>query len=184
MSDESAGLPWYRYFWPWFMVALLVTSFAGGMMTLRIAFSQRDSLVSEHWYADGERINRRLALEANAARRAIRAELRIDELTGEVRADLEGAGVTAERELTLRLEHPTRESDDLSVSLRRSGSGAFYGNVNARLAGSWYAQLAPASDAMPASEPSRPEAGRSSGWRLSARLRLPSAEPLRLGAGE
>ncbi|HXV36003.1 MAG TPA: FixH family protein [Myxococcota bacterium] len=175
-------MPWYRYFWPWFMVALLGTSFAAGMLTLQIAFSQRDSLVSEHWYAEGERINWRLALEANAARRAIRAELRIDELTGEVRIDLEGEGTAHLRELMLRLEHPTRESGDLSVSLRRSDSGSFYGNVNARLAGSWYAQLAPAVDPPPGPETSHPEIAHPSGWRLSASLRLPSARPLRLGA--
>jgi hypothetical protein len=46
-SDPTAGLPWYRYFWPWFIVALLVASVAAGISTVVIAFTNQDSLTSE-----------------------------------------------------------------------------------------------------------------------------------------
>ncbi len=110
-SDPTAGLPWYRYFWPWFIVALLFASVAAGISTVVIAFANRDSLVSESWYESGTQINRRLESEKNAVRRSLRAELRIDDVTGEVRVDLAGEGVAMLRELVLNLSHPTRASD-------------------------------------------------------------------------
>jgi len=178
-SDPTAGLPWYRYFWPWFIVALLFASVAGGIATVVIAFANQDSLVSESWYENGTQINRRLGSEANAVRRSIRAELNIDDLTGEVRVDLTGEGASKVRELVLDLSHPTQASRDLSIRLVRPDSGPFRGQLSAELRGRWYASLAPPKE-VPAGDSSMSEAmpmaaGR---WRLSTTLYLPSSKPL------
>ena len=41
-----AGLPWYRYFWPWFIVALLSASVAAGICTVVIAYRNADEIVA------------------------------------------------------------------------------------------------------------------------------------------
>jgi len=181
-SDPRAGLPWYRYFWPWFIVALLLASVAAGISTVVIAFSNRDSLVSESWYERGTEINRRLESESNAARRSIRAELRIDNMTGEVRVDLTGEGVAMLRELVLDLSHPTRASSDRSIALVRPDSGSFRGQLSAELNGRWYASLAPRA-AVSAADPSASSAMsvESNSWRLTSTLQLPSTKPLIMG---
>jgi hypothetical protein len=183
--DPAAGLPWYRYFWPWFIVALLFASVAAGISTVVIAFLYQDSLVSESWYENGTQINRRLESEKNAVQKSLRAELRIDNATGEVRVDLAGDGVAMLRELVLDLSHPTRASSDRSISLIRPDSGSFRGQLSAQLTGRWYAVLAPpeavsagdssASSAMPVA---------SDLWRLSTTLNLPSSKPLVMGGSE
>jgi hypothetical protein len=178
-SDPTAGLPWYRYFWPWFIVALLCASIAAGVSTVVIAFSNQDSLVSESWYESGTQINRRLESEGNALRRSIRAELQIDDVTGEVRLDLTGEGVETVRALALALSHPTRASSDRSILLVRSDAGPFRGQLNAKLSGRWYAVLAP-SDLASTGDASAPVATAvaSDSWRLTTTLQLPSSEPL------
>lgn len=37
--------PWYRQFWPWFIIALPAAAVAGGLLTLWIAMSNPDYLV-------------------------------------------------------------------------------------------------------------------------------------------
>jgi hypothetical protein len=181
-SDPRAGLPWYRYFWPWFIVALIFASVAGGVSTVVIAFSNQDSLVSESWYESGTQINRRLESETNAVRRSIRAELEIDDATGEVRVELTGEDVATVRELVLDLSHPTRASSDQSIALVRSGAGSFRGQLSEKLSGRWYASLAPrkSASAGDASEPNAMPAA-SGAWRLTTTLHLPSSEPLIMG---
>ncbi len=181
-SDPTAGLPWYRYFWPWFIVALILASVAGGVATVLIAFANQDSLVSESWYESGTQINRRLESETNAQRRSIRAELRIDNTTGEVRVELTGEGLATVRELVLDLSHPTRAASDRSISLVRPDAGPFRGQLSAELSGRWYASLAPR-EAAPAGDSPVPQGapGGSDAWRLTTTLYLPSAEPLIMG---
>ncbi len=182
--DPTAGLPWYRYFWPWFIIALLFTSVAAGVSTVVIAFANQDSLVSESWYENGVQINRRLESETNAVRRSIRAELRIDNATGEVRIELTGEGLATVRELVLDLSHPTRASSDRSISLVRPDLGPFRGQLSAELSGRWYASLAPPKAASAGDSPAPkglPSA--SDSWRLTTTLYFPSSEPLIMGAG-
>jgi hypothetical protein len=181
-ADPTAGLPWYCYFWPWFIVALLCASVAGGIATVVIAVANQDSLVSESWYKSGTQINRRLASEKNAVRRSIRAEIRIDDLTGEVRIDLTGGNVAMLRELVLDLSHPTQASSDRTISLARPDSGFFRGQLSAELSGRWYASLAPP-EVVAAGTSSAPKdlPLASDAWRLSGTLYLPSSKALVLG---
>lgn len=39
---EATGLPWYRHFWPWFIVGLLGVSVVGSLVTVAIAYRHRD----------------------------------------------------------------------------------------------------------------------------------------------
>jgi hypothetical protein len=181
-SDSTSGLAWHRYFWPWFIVALLFASFVAGVSLVVIAFANQDSLVSELWYESGTQINRRLESERNATRQSIRAELRIDSTTGEVRVDLTGEGVATVQKLVLDLSHPTRASRDRSISLVRSDSGSFRGQLSAQLSGRWYAVLAPLYAASASELPvSSATVDASDPWRLTTTLHLPSLEFLVMG---
>lgn len=41
-TSEEPGLPWYRYFWTWFIVILLGISIAGSLWTVSIAYGLGD----------------------------------------------------------------------------------------------------------------------------------------------
>jgi hypothetical protein len=41
-QGRPVGGPWYRYFWPWFIVGLLGISVAGSLLTVAIAVDGAD----------------------------------------------------------------------------------------------------------------------------------------------
>ena len=52
--------PWYRQFWPWFLIALPATVVVAGLTTWWIAAHKADSLVVDDYYKEGLAINRQL----------------------------------------------------------------------------------------------------------------------------
>ncbi|MGD9021258.1 MAG: FixH family protein [Lysobacterales bacterium] len=49
--EKQDTKPWYRQFWPWFIIALPAAAVAAGLFTLWLAISNPDSLViSEQEY--------------------------------------------------------------------------------------------------------------------------------------
>jgi hypothetical protein len=44
-SEDPALIPWYRQFWPWFIIAIPSTAVIGGMITLWLALTYPETLV-------------------------------------------------------------------------------------------------------------------------------------------
>jgi hypothetical protein len=167
--------PWYRHFWPWFLISIPAAAVAGSILTGVLAGRHADSLVMDDWYQEGKKINRILARDRVARRLSISAELRIDERSGEVALELAGDSVDALETLSLELSHPTLASRDRQVLLRRrEDSSVFRGRLPAFLSGRWYATLTPRPGAASALSES---------WRLREEIRLPQGAPLRIGHG-
>ena len=119
--EREDTLPWYKQFWPWFIIALPASAVIAGLTTVWIAMQGDDSLV----YKSDDGINvvteRNLAAERTANASGLTANVMIDAETGAVTTSL-----TAESELpetnTVRLEllHPTRQHLDLEAELVRA----------------------------------------------------------------
>ena len=45
-SRADKPTPWYRQFWPWFLIALPLTAVIGGLVTIVIAVRTSDTLVT------------------------------------------------------------------------------------------------------------------------------------------
>ena len=43
----SEGTPWYRHFWPWFIVVLMAVSIAASLWTVFIAYSLGDLEIAQ-----------------------------------------------------------------------------------------------------------------------------------------
>jgi len=175
-NDPDAALPWYRFFWPWFIVALLATSVVASITTVVIAYRHQDSLVDERYYETGNAINRRIAAEANAERLSVRAELRVDSLTGEVRLELAGDLPALPERLQLELSHATVDRRDASLTLARAPAGHYYGQLDVAPSGRYYASLQPAEPVDPTQN------DEASAWRLQREIRLPSDAAAHFGA--
>jgi len=45
MSEPETHRPWYRHFWPWFLIVLTGSAVVGGITTLVIALQNPETLV-------------------------------------------------------------------------------------------------------------------------------------------
>jgi hypothetical protein len=148
--------PWYRQFWPWFIISLPATAVLAGLVTLYIATVNRDTLVKDDYYKEGLALNQDLARSRRAADLGITADLAYDPGTGDV--ELTTAGIPGEAErLTLVLLHPTLPHQDLSLVITRSADGRYRARLPSLRPANWRVQLFP-DDA---------------DWRIEARLMLP-----------
>lgn len=171
---DHDDLPWYRYFWPWFIIGLLLLSVTSGIAMLVVAVRNQDSLVSDDYYKEGTAINRRFERDELARSLGVRAVLGFDDERGELTLQLSGDSTEQVRQLRLELAHPTHSEQDTVVILERMASGRFRGATGSELAGRFYASLEPADEAAASSA--------SDGWRLTRVLTLPVVEDLLFGA--
>ena len=155
--------PWYRQFWPWFLIALPAVSVVFSIATLVVAVRHADSLVRDDWYKAGLGVNRDLALERAAAQRGLAATLVPSAAALAVRVD--GRDLDPGTQLVLLLAHPTDAARDQTLPLRAVGDGEYVAPLTAPLRGPWYAALTPAGG----------------GWRLSARVDFDAPTPPRIG---
>ena len=139
--------PWYRQFWPWFIIALPASAVIGGLVTVWIALQTNDSLI----YASDDGINvvteRIQAAAQNAAASQLSAEITIDSNSGAVVVMLTSAndpGTPAV--LALELSHPTDAALDREVELVRGmpaadGRPTWVGHFVNKPTGRYYAVL-------------------------------------------
>ena len=80
MTRQFSGAdtrPWYRQFWPWFLILLPASVVVAGLSTLYIANRHADDLVVDDYYKDGLAINRQLEKKQRANVLGITAQLTI-----------------------------------------------------------------------------------------------------------
>ena len=122
--------PWYRQFWPWFIIALPASAVIAGLTTVYIAFDEPDGLVVDDYYKEGLAINQTLARDQRAAQLGLSALVTPGDQGDEFSIDLRrGAESEGEETLILTLQHPTRAHMDVTVPLVDRGAGGFHARV-------------------------------------------------------
>ena len=114
-------LPWYKQFWPWFLIALPASVVVAGLTTWGIAARHADDLVADDYYKSGLSINRDLAMLEQAQALGLQGELTIDD--NQVIVSLRGTATPAA--LRLHLSHPLEADWDRVVNLPRSRPGTY-----------------------------------------------------------
>lgn len=163
--------PWYRQFWPWFIISLPAASVVAGLGTLWIAMQSTDSLVVKS--DDGMQIvaERRFNAEQLAADLNLAALIDVDLKTGAVLATMRsGALESAPDVLELEFSHPAFADRDRLVPLHlappdRSGNPVWSGHLVSVPDGRWYVTLKSSDDWRLSSE-----------WRGESQLTLRPAE--------
>ena len=126
--------PWYRQFWPWFLIALPGTVVVISFHLLYTAYKHSDDLVVDQYYKVGLAINRQLERKERAEELALAAQFTIT--NQQVTARLQGP-VTAET-LELMFSHPMEADRDFSIPLQRVGPGIYNGQLTATVAERWH----------------------------------------------
>ena len=143
--------PWYRQFWPWFLIALPATVVVAGFFTLYLAIKYSDDLVSDNYYRDGLAINQQLTQDLHATELALSARLdfnsgsddAIEVLALELHSELKTFVMPSV--LKLYLLHPTDAGEDQVVTLMAAGGGRYRGQLPVLPTQRVYLRLIPAS---------------------------------------
>ncbi len=164
--------PWYRQFWPWFIIALPASAVIAGFTTLWIAMQTTDSLVLVPEQGVKAEADRQVAAARLASELGLAAAADIDLTTGVVKVvmrsgDLEEAPAT----LDFEMSHPAFAERDLLISLNKAipdadGNPVWVGHFVSVPEGRYYAVL------------------KSSDWRLSAEWNGDASFTLRSGSNE
>ena len=173
-ASKDVFTPWHKEPWAWFIVGIIVTSVCWGMFQLSVALRGADSVVVDDYYKNGKAINEDLTRDQNAQQLVISATLMIDDLTGEVRVSLAGNLDEFPQQLKLSLLSPVFSSKDKIITLNRSVSGDYVGQLQEQAAGRYYIQLETFDQLIP-------EVGYESGWRISSKTNLMPGAEIKLG---
>ena len=165
--------PWYRQFWPWFIIAIPAFAVVAGLTTVWIAMQSTDSLVVQS--ADGVRnaSDRRISAERLAAELGLAAVVAINPDTGVVTAVMRSGDLdTVPATLDFELSHPTHLSRDAAITLNKAmpdadGNPVWVGHLLTIPEGRYYAVL---------------RAGET--WRLTAEWRGEESLTLRSGSDD
>lgn len=140
--------PWYRQFWPWFIIALPASAVVASLYTVSLAIRTTDSLVVSS--EDGMDVvaARHLAAERFSAERGIRATLTIDPASGAIDARLTAdEAVEWPKTLQLLFSHPAFAERDTEITMTAAmpdgdGTPVWSGHFVDVPAGRWYVVLA------------------------------------------
>lgn len=151
--------PWYKQFWPWFLIAIPLSSLIVGSIVISIATDGTNTMVVDDYYKEGKSINVRLDKIENAQKLGIKTTLLISLGSVELKF-LSGAPKTGEA-LKLEFFHTTQEFKDITILLTRDASGVYRSNEEFPISGKWRLRLTPLDNS----------------WKIQTRVILPQASP-------
>lgn len=138
-----AETPWFRQFWPWFLLALPLAVVVAGFITMYIAFRHADSPVRDDYAKEGLMLRRDAGQDQAAARLGLGAQLQLatDRHAGTaVILSLSGALTELPAALELQFIHPADAANDFIVPLARDGD-RYAGVLPEDAAGHWTLEL-------------------------------------------
>lgn len=131
-------LPWYKQFWPWFLISLPASVVVAGFITLYIANKHSDDLVADEPYKEGLAINRQLEKKLVAEQRGITARLLFTGVGNERRVEVRITGPSQDEGLKLALSHPLEADRDFEIPLQFSGSDLYIGRLAKPVSPRWH----------------------------------------------
>ena len=115
MSTSETIQPWYKQFWPWFLIAIPVITVVSGVSMVLIASHNPDGIVVDDYYKTGLAINKTLARDEQARALGLQAIGRLDKTSKRIILDLYGQNNA--KTLRLTLTHPTAAQQDIRLNL-------------------------------------------------------------------
>lgn len=155
--QEQDDKPWYKQFWPWFLICIPLSSLIVGSQVIRLATDGTNSLVVDDYYKEGKSINARLDKIENAI--ALNISTKLDIKSNGITLEFLSGAPTEGEALQLDFFHVTQEHKDFKVLLTRDASGIYRSNEENPIEGKWRLRLTPLDES----------------WKVQKRISLPQA---------
>ena len=122
-------IPWYKQFWPWFVVGIPIFTIISGIGMIIVASHKPDGMVVDDYYKSGLAINRTIARDKHAAQLGQQASLHI----ANRHISLTLTGQEHPKNLFLHLTHPTATQQDMTINLLQENNKAKYSGTLASI---------------------------------------------------
>ena len=167
MHSEASITPWYRQFWPWFIIAIPASSVVVGITLLTLAIRYADPMVVDNYYKEGLAINQQLDRQQLAAELGVQALVRFD--AQRERLSIEALDTALiQGPVQLFLIHPTLAGLDRIQTLQPDSQGRYSLALPESGNSRWHIALE----------------SESGGWRPEGRIRLADNTQLLLTHGQ
>lgn len=160
MQHNAEKLPWYKQFWPWFLIVIPLSSMILSFTMMNFAFNGKDSLVKDDYYKEGRSINLDIHKIQEAKVRQIEAKLVFTQ--DYVELELVSGKIEDGAALTLDFFHSTQDFKDFKTVLLKDASGRYKGAIEQELAGKWRISLHPHDEL----------------WKIQQVVSLPQSKPV------
>ena len=123
--------PWYKHFWPWFLICVPLAAKIFSVHYCPLAVSTENRLVVDDYYKEGRVINARLDKVEAARQLGLETQLAISD--GSVVLTFEEGAPESGEALSLNFYHTTLAAKDFSILLSRDANGIYRGKLEMTL---------------------------------------------------
>ena len=133
--------PWYKQFWPWFLIILPLTVICWTVITVVIFSNNSVSLVAEDYYKKGKGINIDISKMNVARDLGLNADVSSD--NNSVVIHFKKGELAHYPALTATFTHRTLPDRDFSKLVTADASGNYRFTLDYEIIGPWFVELQP-----------------------------------------
>lgn len=134
----SKQLPWYKQFWPWFLIVLPMCAVIASLTTLKIALDNSDSLVADEYYKEGKGINMDLRKIKYAQQIGMKFLIKVND---ESLLITQQGGPEYRAALNIKFYHPTIEEKDFNVQATADANYVYRIPLTEAISGPWEVRI-------------------------------------------
>lgn len=133
--------PWYKQFWPWFLIALPSCVVIASFTTLFIFSQNSVSLVAEDYYKKGKGIN--IDLSRINQSKAMGVAATLSSTNGEVMINFNKGELDLFPALIVTFTHRTLANKDFQKVVSADAKGIYSVTLDEPLSGPWFVEVEP-----------------------------------------
>ncbi|WP_105901529.1 FixH family protein [Vibrio gangliei] len=133
--------PWYKQFWPWFLIFLPMCAVVGSFVTLGIFTKNSVDLVSEDYYKEGKGIN--VDLTKIHVAKGFQLKASVISTTQGISFSFDKGKLPIYPALKATFTHRTLPDRDFERTITSDANGQYRLNLDTPLQGPWFIKLEP-----------------------------------------